>query len=121
MHELKELDDLRNELRDRFGPVPKNVDLLLHTAKVRILAERTNVDAVTAGEDRAVLALREPTGGARPALQKSLGRGVDVGHMQVRVEIDREDDEWLDELLGVLMQIENFRERTLKMMAAAGQ
>jgi hypothetical protein len=98
--------------------VPKNVDLLLHTAKVRILAERTNIDSVTTSQDRAVLALREPVGGARAALQRALGRGVDVGHMQIRVELDREDEEWLAELTAVLEQVETFRERMLKALTA---
>ena len=119
IHEPGELDDLRVELRDRFGPVPKNVDLLLLMARMRIMAERTNIDAVTATEDRALLTLKEPTGGAKAALQKTLGRGVEVGHMQVRVEIDREDGEWMEELLAVLKQIEIFREKMLKTMAAA--
>jgi transcription-repair coupling factor (superfamily II helicase) len=119
MHELTEVDDLRDELRDRFGPVPRSVDLLLTTAKMRTIAERTNIDAVTASEDRAVLMLRETTGGARAALQKALGRGVDVGHMQIRVEIDREDPEWPAELLAVLQQIETFRERMLRTLTVA--
>jgi len=119
IHAATDLDDLHDELRDRFGPVPKNVDLLLHEAKLRVLAERTSVDSVTASADRATLALKEPTGGARAALQKTLGRRVDVGHMQVRVEIDRESNDWLDELAAVLEQMEMFRARMLRTLAAA--
>ena len=119
IHEPGELDDLREELRDRFGPVPKNVDLLLLMARMRILAERTKIDAVMTTEDKALLTLKEPTGGARAALQKTLGRGVEVGHMQVRVDIDREDPEWTDELLAVLKHIEIFREKMMRTMAAA--
>ncbi len=120
VRELPEVDDLRVELRDRFGPVPRNVDLLLHATRMRVLAEGANVANVSTTEDRALLTLREPTGGARAALQKALGRGVDVGHMQVRVEIDREDPEWLDELLATFVQILTFRERALKTVAATG-
>ena len=116
---VDEIRDLRDELRDRYGPVPKHIDLLLLATKMRVLAERTNVDSVITSSDKAVLTLREPTGGARTALQRHLGRGVDVGHMQIRVEIDREDDEWIEELAAVLEQIETFRERALKAMAAA--
>ncbi|MEX2378605.1 MAG: transcription-repair coupling factor [Dehalococcoidia bacterium] len=116
IHSLEELSDLREELWDRFGPVPKHVDLLIHTAKVRILAEETNVDSVMTTENRATLSLREPTGGARGPLQKMLGRGVSVGHMQIRVDIDRDEDDWLEELAAVLEQIQTFRERMLAMM-----
>ena len=39
--------------------------------------------------------------------------------MQVRVDIDREDPEWTDELLAVLKHIEIFREKMMRTMAAA--
>jgi len=129
-------DTFVDELRDRFGPVPKPVLLLLKSVRARILAERCNVDSVTTSATRAVLALKESTGGARAALQRELGRGsptlrqaqdsagsghgVDVGHMQVRVEIDREDDEWVDEVLAVLGMLGAFRDRMLEMLAASG-
>jgi len=111
-------DAFPDELRDRFGPVPKPVLFLLKSVRARILAERCNVDSVTASEARVVLALRESTGGARAALQRELGRGVDVGHMQIRVEIDREDDEWVDEVVAVLEMLGTFRDRMLEMLAA---
>jgi transcription-repair coupling factor (superfamily II helicase) len=118
VHDLRGLDELRDEMRDRFGPPPRHVEMLLHTAKVRVLAERTTIDAVTAAEEKATLVLHEPTGGARGPLQKALGRGVDVGHMQIRVDLDREDPEWLEELEAVLEQIETFRDRMMRTAAA---
>ncbi|MBM3957150.1 MAG: hypothetical protein FJ313_03770 [Gemmatimonadetes bacterium] len=111
-------DAFADELRDRFGPVPKPVTLLLKAVRARILAERCNADSVTAGAERAVLALKEPTGGARRALRRALGRGVDVGYMQVRVEIDRGGDEWVDEVLAVLERLGDFRARMLGMVQA---
>ena len=74
--------------------------------------------SVTGNETRVVLALKESTGGARAALQRDLGRGVDVGHMQIRVEVDREDEEWVDDLLAVLEMLGSFRDRMLEMLAA---
>jgi len=84
------------------------------------MAEQAGVELVIAKETRATLTLKEPTGGARDPLQKQLGAGVDVGHMQIRVEIDRDDPEWIDELMAVLEQVKMFREhmaRMLEMMA----
>ena len=71
---------------------------------------------VTANEKRATLSLRQPTDGARGPLQKQLGAGVDVGHMQIRVEIDRDDLEWIDELMAVIEQIKMFKEQMIQMM-----
>ena len=119
MHSSNEIDDLREELWDRFGPVPRNVDLLLDAARIRVLAEQSGVDSVVVREDTLILALSEPTGGARQALQRALGRGVHVGHLQIRVDIDRDEDDWLEESLGVMEQIKVFRDRLLSMSLSA--
>ena len=111
-----EIDDLDEEIRDRFGPMPTHVKLLMKMARMRSLAEQAGVELVAAKETRATLTLKEPTGGARVPLQKQLGTGVDVGHMQIRVEIDRDDPEWIDELMAVLDQLKMFQERMAQMM-----
>ena len=119
MHSSNEIDDLREELWDRFGPVPRNVDLLLDAARIRVLAEQSGVDSVVVREDTLILALSEPTGGARQALQRALGRGVHVGHLQIRVDIDRDEDDWLEESLGVMEQVKVFRDRLLSLSLSA--
>ena len=111
-----EIDDLDEEIRDRFGPMPTHVKLLMKMARMRSMAEQAGVELVAAKETRATLTLKEPTGGARAPLQKQLGTGVDVGHMQIRVEIDRDDPEWIDELMAVLDQLKMFQERIAQMM-----
>ena len=111
-----EIDDLDEEIRDRFGPMPTHVKLLMKMARMRSMAEQAGVELVAAKETRATLTLKEPTGGARVPLQKQLGTGVDVGHMQIRVEIDRDDPEWIDELMAVLDQLKMFQERMAQMM-----
>ena len=115
MHSRDEINDLREELWDRFGPVPRNVDLLLDAARIRALAEQSGIDSVVTREDTLTLTLKEPTGGARQALQRALGRGVRVGHMQIRVDIDRDADNWLDESLEVIEQVRLFRDRLLSL------
>ena len=111
-----EIDDLDEEIRDRFGPMPTHVKLLMKMARMRSMAVQAGVELVAAKETRATLTLKEPTGGARVPLQKQLGTGVDVGHMQIRVEIDRDDPEWIDELMAVLDQLKMFQERMAQMM-----
>ena len=111
-----EIDDLDEEIRDRFGPMPTHVKLLMKMARMRSMAVQAGVELVAAKETRATLTLKEPTGGARVPLQKQLGTGVDVGHMQIRVEIDRDDPEWIDELMAVLDQLKMFQERIAQMM-----
>jgi hypothetical protein len=39
--------------------------------------------------------------------------------MQIRVEIDRDDLEWIDELMAVIEQIQMFKEQMIQMMDMA--
>jgi transcription-repair coupling factor (superfamily II helicase) len=114
-----EIDDLDEEIRDRFGPMPTHVKLLLKTVRTRVMAEAAGIELVTANETRATMSLKLPTGGARAPLQKTLGLGVDVGHMQIRVELDRDDPEWIDELMAVMEQVKIFQERMIQMLELA--
>jgi hypothetical protein len=36
--------------------------------------------------------------------------------MQIRVQIDRDDPEWIDELMAVIEQIKMFKEQMIQMM-----
>ena len=65
---ISAVNEMHNELRDRFGPVPKPVDHLLDAIRVRIVADQCGVDSIIAKDAMIVLALREPTGGARICL-----------------------------------------------------
>ncbi|MDA1257016.1 MAG: transcription-repair coupling factor [Chloroflexi bacterium] len=114
---LPEVDELEAELEDRFGRVPGPTLALLYTAKIRVLADASGVNSVVATDERVTLSLDEPTGGARSALQKALGRGVTVGHMQIRLELDRDDPEWQEELTWTLEELARFRQLYLAVLA----
>ena len=112
---------MNTELIDRFGPLPKPAELLLYTVRARIMSEEANVVSINSRPDRLTLNFKDPTGGARTALQKTLGRGITVGNMQIRMDIDRDDDDWQEELLWVLQNVVEFRERALKMLELVGE
>ena len=49
------LESLQNELRDRFGPLPPAVDLLLRVAELKILASEKSVTAIEVKDDKLML------------------------------------------------------------------
>ena len=49
------LESLSRELRDRFGPPPPPVELLLQVAEVKILAADRGIDAIEVKEDKLML------------------------------------------------------------------
>jgi transcription-repair coupling factor (superfamily II helicase) len=56
----EELNDLRNELRDRFGPPPPLVEHLLWLAEVRIAAHRWGIESVHMESPYVVFRYRSP-------------------------------------------------------------
>jgi transcription-repair coupling factor (superfamily II helicase) len=51
-NEKSALENLSKELRDRFGPIPPNVELLLQIAELKILASQKNVTSIEVEEDK---------------------------------------------------------------------
>ena len=50
-----ELAELRAEIRDRFGPIPKPVERLLGAAELKVLAAAKNVTGIEAKGDKIML------------------------------------------------------------------
>ena len=55
----KECDDMRDELIDRFGEIPRSADNLLRIALIRMQAHRLFISDVKGGQERIVFALRQ--------------------------------------------------------------
>ena len=58
LRSLERLDDFRQELRDRFGPLPPPAENLLAEAELRILAERWQLERIHVEDEYAVLTYR---------------------------------------------------------------
>ena len=56
--ELAEVNALRTEFRDRYGPLPREMKLLLHCAEIRLLAAAGKVDTVETRDDKIMLSQR---------------------------------------------------------------
>ena len=50
-----ELTELKEEIRDRFGPIPKPVERLLIVAELKVLAAAKNVTGIEAKGDKIML------------------------------------------------------------------
>ena len=54
-NEKSALESLQKELRDRFGPLPPPVELLLQVAELKILASEKSVTAIEVKDDKLML------------------------------------------------------------------
>ena len=107
----KEIPGLREELKDRFGPLPEEVENLLIISDLRALAGAVGVEAVQNTGEAIVMTLRSPVGGARAPLQQALGPSANVGNQQIHLPLRRMGDEWLSRLTRVLERFLVFQER----------
>ena len=73
MTDKSSLDKLKKELRDRFGPIPPALDLLLQITELKILASDKNISAIETKEDKLMLTRNNDfiqLGGKFPRLTK---------------------------------------------------
>ena len=119
--ERRELPDIREELRDRFGPIPDEVENLLTVSEVRAIAGNAGAESVIRGSESIVITLRNPVGGAKAPLQRALGPSAQVGNSQIHMALRPLGDQWLSRLTRTLERLLVFTEnmRQLATDAAA--
>ena len=118
MSDADYIPEIREELRDRFGPLPQEVENLLTLVSLRTLAADVGVESIVQGNAAIVLSLLVPVGGARVPLQRALGPSVQGGNTQMQMPLRRLGDEWLSRLTRVLERFLVFQEN---LTALAGQ
>jgi transcription-repair coupling factor (superfamily II helicase) len=78
-----DIEQLREEMRERFGPLPEPADTLLHMARLRVLGAELGVQHVLTRGDEARLSFRE---GAAPRLA---GLTSALDDVQLAVDVRR--------------------------------
>ncbi len=102
LNTVEEVDAMRDELRDRFGPLPAAVDGLLYQMHVKLLAQDANASAILHREGIAEVRLPYLVELDRPGLERDLGGGVRVTRTAVEVPMT---DGWQPHLLDVLVYL----------------
>lgn len=108
----EEIEPLGDEIRDRFGSLPKPVRELLYVVELKALAREAGAESISRHSKMAVIQLREPVGGARVALQKVLGNIAQVGHSQIRVPLNAS---WKQEIVQTFAGLAAFKAEVLEL------
>ena len=58
---VEDIDELRSELIDRFGPLPEQAETLLDIVTLRVAARALGVEKIEAGEGKALLTFAAST------------------------------------------------------------
>ena len=106
-----QIADMREELRDRFGRLPKPVENLLYLVSLKIMARDMGIQSITSSNVEVTLTLRESVGGARLVLERSLGGWASVGNRQIRLNRSLMGKDWQPVLDLTLQRLKEFQER----------
>ena len=115
--ERRELPDIAEELRDRFGPIPEEVENLLKVSEIRAIAGAGGAESVIRNSESIVITLRNPVGGAKAPLQRALGPSAQVGNSQIQMPLRPLGDQWLSRLTRTLERLQVFTDNMRQIAA----
>ncbi|MFN8533004.1 MAG: TRCF domain-containing protein [Dehalococcoidia bacterium] len=78
-----EVENLAQEIRDRFGELPEPVRNLLYIGTLRTMAAGRGIEAITTRDENVVIQVAGRLD--RPSLERALGRTVRVGASQLHI------------------------------------
>jgi transcription-repair coupling factor (superfamily II helicase) len=104
MLSMREIDDLRAELTDRFGPMPEAAENLLYQLRLKIVALEASVEAIVVEHRDIVIRVEALESADRAALQAALGDRAKVRRREVRLPLGSEAV-WRAELARALERI----------------
>ena len=102
LREVKGVDSIAEEMEDRFGARPTEVENLLYLLKLKLLASPRRIMRIARDGKQIVLYLG-PEARVSGNGSSALGRRVRVGSRQVRIDVDSGVSGWqriLEEVVG---------------------
>jgi transcription-repair coupling factor (superfamily II helicase) len=106
LRSLAEIEALADEFRDRFGPLPEQVDNLLYQLKIKLVAEKAGLSSVSAENKQIALRFR---GGKTPADLPGMGAEVRVGKTALWFPYSAKEN-WQEQLVAILLRMQVERE-----------
>ena len=113
LESLDDVDEAAAEFADRFGPIPDPVDNLLYQLRVKALAQKARVSAVTIEGGQIQVKIPDAAKIGRPRLQRLLGDGVRVSRKGIWIGRNMSTREWQISLVQVLETLEDGAGRDL--------
>src|SRR5690606_6696300 len=103
---LDHVEDLADELQDRFGPYPEEIEHLLALIRLRIRAAELGIDSVVERERVIVIRPVETSRLSRERLERVAGDALRITPNSLRIRLLDLRVPWQDALDGILSEIE---------------
>lgn len=117
---LAQVDDFGEELTDRFGDYPEEIEHLLALIRVRIRSEALGIDSVVEREREIVVRPVITERLDKRRLARELGQAVRITANSIRIRLLDLSMPWQDALDLVLSEVERVRDREPAPALAAG-
>jgi transcription-repair coupling factor (superfamily II helicase) len=108
VQDVRELETMRQELEDRFGPIPEEVEHLLALIALRIRAQALGIESLVERE-REIVIRPVRTAGLERALITRLGRAVKLTAHAIRIRLPDLAIPWREAIDAVLDAVESTR------------
>ena len=115
----EQVSEISEELKDRFGALPKKAEDLLKLTEIRTSAFNVGAESVSHSNNVITLNFRNAVGSARTPLQRALGPSVKVGNQQLQVSVKGSDEENVARFALILDRLQVFL-KTLNSIADQG-
>jgi len=99
---LEQIDEIAQELADRFGPLPGPAQNLMYQLRLKALARDAGVGSIGVEGSRLLLRSGRGNYAERESLQRALGDRAVVAHREIRLPLEQG---WQEELAAALAQI----------------
>ncbi|MBU8710837.1 transcription-repair coupling factor [Bacillus subtilis] len=120
---IEEKNELQDEMIDRFGNYPKEVEYLFTVAEMKVYARQERVELIKQDKDAVRLTISEEAsaeidGQKLFELGNKYGRQIGLGMEGKKLKISiqtkgRSADEWLDTVLGMLKGLKDVKKQTI--------
>ncbi len=97
---IEEVEDVAQEFKDRFGPLPGPVQNLLYMVKIKVLAARAEVSSVSTQGRQIVI--KPQTDGRRLIVTSPIDGAVKIGATQIKLDTRLLGDKWTEVLEEIL-------------------
>lgn len=98
----EDIEELSRELKDRFGPLPEEVERLLFAAEVRVLAGLAGIESVYMRKGEIVLKSGNQRSAAAFSTSSEYGALLRSGPNMVRLGLENLDGRWTEILQDIL-------------------
>ena len=103
------IPSVREDMQDRFGPLPPEVENLLSVTDLRCLGANAGVESIVGTSDGIVtVVFRQPVGDAQLALQNKMGPGIRVGRRDMEIRTNGDADHGLARIARALRRVVSF-------------